>query len=186
HGKSKELLDELVRLSMAHGIMTPYTSFLADETTRLSDSLELHRQAEIAARPLSKVSGDAGQVAAKNRQKLNYAYRVPAARGVYTESKLVGHADKRSYEAGEAQTVANVRQVGNQALYRRGRVWVAANAAKLDLEKDAGKIRTIERFGEEYFRLIRANTVAENQLLASQQADEELLIRLRGQVYRIR
>ncbi|MDY6914413.1 MAG: VWA domain-containing protein, partial [Planctomycetota bacterium] len=57
HGKSKELLDELVRLSMAHGIMTPYTSFLADETTRLSDSLDLHRQAEIAARPLSKVSG---------------------------------------------------------------------------------------------------------------------------------
>ncbi|MHB8901394.1 MAG: VIT and vWA domain-containing protein, partial [Thermoguttaceae bacterium] len=36
-GKNKELIDELVGLSTRHGILTPYTSFLADENTRLDD-----------------------------------------------------------------------------------------------------------------------------------------------------
>lgn len=31
HGEKKELVDEVVRLSQTYGIMTPYTSFLADE-----------------------------------------------------------------------------------------------------------------------------------------------------------
>ena len=32
HGQNKELVDELVALSTRYGILTPYTSFLADET----------------------------------------------------------------------------------------------------------------------------------------------------------
>ena len=39
---------------------------------------------------------------------------------------------------------------------------------------------------DEYFELVRANTVYENRILATQKAGEELLINLRGQVYRIR
>src|SRR4030095_9264003 len=34
-GKNQELIDELVRLSTKHGILTPYTAFLADERTVL-------------------------------------------------------------------------------------------------------------------------------------------------------
>jgi uncharacterized protein YegL len=36
HGQNKELINELVQLSLRHGILTPYTSFLADENTNLS------------------------------------------------------------------------------------------------------------------------------------------------------
>jgi Ca-activated chloride channel family protein len=35
-GENQELVDEMVRLSTRHGILTPYTSFLADETTDLN------------------------------------------------------------------------------------------------------------------------------------------------------
>jgi len=35
-GQNKELVDELVQLSLRHGILTPYTSFLADENTSLT------------------------------------------------------------------------------------------------------------------------------------------------------
>ena len=35
-GHNKELVDELVQLSLRHGILTPYTSFLADENTSLT------------------------------------------------------------------------------------------------------------------------------------------------------
>ena len=51
-----------------------------------------------------------------------------------------------------------------------------------DAEK---KIETITQFDEEYFKLAARNRRAENELLATQQAAEELLIRLRGQMYRI-
>ena len=33
HGKNQELIDELVALATEHGILTPYTSFLADENS---------------------------------------------------------------------------------------------------------------------------------------------------------
>ncbi|MCL2701262.1 MAG: VWA domain-containing protein [Phycisphaerae bacterium] len=36
-GQNQEILDELIALSTKHGILTPYTSFLADENTSLAD-----------------------------------------------------------------------------------------------------------------------------------------------------
>jgi uncharacterized protein YegL len=189
HGENKEVTDELVKLSLAYGIITPYTSFLADETTQLNRPRELADKAVVAARPLSEFStGVAGQMNAMNRQAFNQAVRAPASSSL-GGVRMTGYAmsDTAAYEAGEVQTVANVRQAGNQAIYRRkGNVWVAANATTVDVENLPASVQTVERFSEEYFRLVRANTVAENQVLASQQPGEELVITLRGQVYRIR
>jgi hypothetical protein len=79
-----------------------------------------------------------------------------------------------------------VQIVGNETLYKRGKQWVAANAQDVDLQRDQDKIKTIERFSDEYFKLTAANTPSENAVLARQQPGEELLIRLRNQVYLIR
>jgi len=187
HGDSKEIIDELVKLSKTYGIMTPYTSFLAEETTRLSSTSEVRRRMERGAKELAAdTSGYRGQNAAMARQSLNLAMKAPAASGRAGGAVMFGNTQRDAYEEGELETVANVRQIGNQALYRRGRVWVAANASRLDAKRDADKIRRIERFSEEYFRLVRANTVEENQILASQREGEDLLITLRGQAYSIR
>ena len=45
NGQNKELVDELVALSRQHGILTPYTSFLADEGTDLQAGVQLNRRA---------------------------------------------------------------------------------------------------------------------------------------------
>ena len=192
HGKSKEVIDELVRLSMKYGIMTPYTSFLADETTPLAKPRVMHRRAARHAKELANgYTGGGGQVAAKNRQSLNQAMRPapatapPGGPGKDGGSTMWGHDSVKAYEGKKKQVVRGVRNVGDQAVYRRGRVWIAANAAKLDLEKDKDKIERIKQFSEEYFRLVRANTVAENQILSSQAEGEQLLISLRGQAYMI-
>jgi len=187
NGESQEIIDDLVKLSEKYGIMTPYTSFLADESVKLSEREEVRGRMRGMAEGLAlDVSGASAQRAAKARLELRYADRAPAAGAVARAAPMIGHADKDAYEAGRAQTVANVRQIGNQALYRRGQVWVAANATEIDPARDAAKIQTIECFSEEYFKLVRANTVEENQILAAQSPGEELLIRLRGQVYRIK
>jgi Ca-activated chloride channel homolog len=50
HGQNKELVDELVSLSGKYGILTPYTSFLADER------VPLHAMAPNAARARSELN----------------------------------------------------------------------------------------------------------------------------------
>ncbi len=185
NGESKELIDELVQLSKRYGIMTPYTSFLADEETELASPAEVRRRAGIAAKSLSVVTGAEGQIAASNRREVNRALRLRTP-GPYGAAVQYGWSGRDSYEADKKETITNVRQVGNQALYRRGRLWVAANASHIQPRRDAAKIRMIDRFSEEYFRLVHTNTTEENQIFASQAPNEELLIELRGQVYQIR
>jgi Ca-activated chloride channel family protein len=46
-GRNQELVDELVALSQKHGILTPYTSFLADDNVRLG---ALRENAAMASR----------------------------------------------------------------------------------------------------------------------------------------
>jgi len=82
HGQNKELTDELVALSTKYGILTPYTSFLADERVNLHASAENFGRARRGLEELAKVDGQAGvgQRAAKgyyqNADKPAYA---PAA-----------------------------------------------------------------------------------------------------------
>ena len=65
-------------------------------------------------------------------------------------------------------------------------MWVTASTAKLDLVKDADKIKVIERFSKDYFKLVGDNSVEENQVFAAQKAGEELLVELRGVTYRMK
>jgi Ca-activated chloride channel family protein len=61
-GQNKELVDELVQLSLRHGILTPYTSFLADESTSLTaqtaNAVTAHDRIESQLR--SNASGQLG------------------------------------------------------------------------------------------------------------------------------
>lgn len=69
HGQNKELVNELVQLSIKHGILTPYTSFLADETVSLQDRENLARASRESSAQLAAESGRAafGQRALKGR-----------------------------------------------------------------------------------------------------------------------
>jgi Ca-activated chloride channel family protein len=194
-GKSQEIVDELVRLSRDYGIMTPYTSFLADEGTSgrvVSAPMGKGESRGSLMKAMEKSDVAAGGVSAQSdgmmRQQLREAKMAPApsapGAGGGTTMYGWGHAD--NYEAGKKEQVDNLRQAGEQSLYRRGQVWVAADAAEVDLDKDKAKIQEVQRFSTEYFALVKANTVRENQVLASQRDSEELVVRLRGQLYRIR
>ena len=60
HGQNKELVDELVALSTKYGILTPYTSFLADERVQLharADNADRTRRALLRS---NQVDGQVG------------------------------------------------------------------------------------------------------------------------------
>ncbi len=76
NGQNKELVDELVALSLKHGIMTPYTSFLADENVSFGDRRRLMTEAEgLSASGLSIAGGADGFVQREFKQSLQNAQR---------------------------------------------------------------------------------------------------------------
>ena len=209
HGSNTELLDELVRLGKDYGIMTPYTSFLADEQTKMADDKGLVMRAEKETKDLNSVEGPAGQIGAMNRQVLDQARvaQAPSAGNSrlgysHHDSDVAspdgeraktgggvtnyGHSNQKSYEAKEQEQVANIQNVGNQVLYRRGNQWYTPQTAKIDVNKDQSKIKIIERFSKEYFDLVHANNTAENQVMSAQGEKDELLVEFRGQAYLIK
>ncbi|MGC8874410.1 MAG: VIT domain-containing protein [Chloroflexia bacterium] len=74
HGENPELIDEIVELSLRYGVITPYTSFLVDETGRVltERGLEESKQAFGAAIPvLAPEVGADGVTYSLERQRLS-------------------------------------------------------------------------------------------------------------------
>lgn len=235
-GKNNELVQELVTLATKHGILTPYTSFLADDQARpgqLADSRfhlesagravdrlgeaegkagvaqraakEAYRGAQLAqnstrsfeaappgeASAVSGISGNRPSASPAAPAATTPGLRVASGAGGYgggvagTPAKSEGLNKFRDIDSDREVYADGVQNVGSQTLYKRGKLWIAANAQKIDPDKDQAKIKKVKRFSDEYFALVKANTQDENAVLATQQEGEELLITLRGQTYQI-
>ena len=200
NGENKELTEEVVKLSKEYGILTPYTSFLADDSVNLASNVRIQAEGRRRLGSLARTTtGESAQRAAKSRGSLNDSVgpMAPAAKSAPATMRpgdkmgrsggvvIAGNTNQKDYEADKKESVSNMRQVGNQAIYQRGKLWIAANASHLDPKKDESKIKTLKQYSDEYFALTRANTRSENAILASQMSGEELMVTLRGQAYRI-
>jgi len=188
-GKNNELIQELVTLSTKHGILTPYTSFLADDTGTVKELADASKgggrgriMAGEALGKLDDADGRQGFAQRAEKKALKEAPR-PSAPGFGGIGG--GGAKYRDVAADEEVETDAVRTGGKDTLYRRGKLWIASNAADVDPD-DERNVKTIERYTDEYFKLVKENTPAENLLLAQQQPGEELVIKLRGQAYRIK
>ncbi len=74
HGRNQELIDELVALATKHGILTPYTAFLADDQVDVRDVAKGRRLAERALEALSQTTGQSAffqRLAKGNLQRAN-------------------------------------------------------------------------------------------------------------------
>lgn len=196
-GKNEELVKELVGLSTKHGILTPYTSYLADDQARpgqLADLTGNVRRSSDALLELNKAEGKAGVAQRAEKNAFRYAEQAaPASSPAFGGGKSLDGRGSGPGAGGGYRDIANDRVVatdavqiaGNQSYYRRGKMWIAENAKEIDPEKADANVKQIKRFSDEYFALVKANTVEENAIFARQQPDEVVLVKLRGQAYRI-
>jgi len=60
HGRNQELIEELTKLALKHGIVTPYTSYLADENVSLHDTAANTRRTAERLRGLEAAEGRLG------------------------------------------------------------------------------------------------------------------------------
>ena len=93
HGKNQELVNELVALATKHGILTPYTSFLADETANVRDLASNQARTGFALDALQLESGASafGQRLMKNDlQRVRQAPASGYAPGIAADADLGG------------------------------------------------------------------------------------------------
>jgi len=136
--RSKEFIDEIVRLSREFGILTQYTSFLAKEGTDLSPSAVNAQAVRNYAAPsllqrygLSSVSQDVNRGEMRSQAHLN-------SRNAQFDASM------------NRVEVSTVQQGSGGAYYRQNGRWVEAAAAS----GTAGKPdRTVEVGSEEFHRL---------------------------------
>ena len=202
HGQSKELVDELVAISMKYGILTPYTSFLADENQSLHARADNAVRAKKALRQLDMVTGADGVNQRGAKQELKLAERAagpasaaealgeysvpspgkPQSLGRAMGSGMGGMMGGGGYGGGMARAeatkiVQNVRQIGSKTFYRKADRWVDS-AVKPEDETNALVIRL---FSDEFFTLARNQKAEMNRYLTF---DEPVTMELDGKVYR--
>jgi Ca-activated chloride channel homolog len=206
-GQNDELVKELVTLSLKHGIMTPYTSFLADENSRSDLSTETKAagdrlkefdryadgQQGVEQRAAKHVLQQMNQPAAASPIALGKSLAggvsgsivdVSSAPGAASAHQVPGIEAKQFYGAvaaskdDETKVVQNIRQIGRKAFFCRGESWIDS-AVTPDLEKNIVKVK---RFSPDYFQLIDKHGTDVVKYLS---IDEPLTLELDGQAYEI-
>jgi Ca-activated chloride channel homolog len=89
HGQNRELVDELVSLSTRYGILTPYTSFLADERVPLQAAANSDRTRYLLSE-LGDVSGQSGVEQRRGKQLMMRAEREANSAYSYDELSVAG------------------------------------------------------------------------------------------------
>jgi Ca-activated chloride channel family protein len=203
-GQNEELVKELVELSTRHGILTPYTSFLADETTRLEQlGVNLQRTNE-ALHSLDAIQGEQGVAQRSFKGSLKKADQAssasaptagPAAGGrsrrfsglaaggattgpAPAAALVPGLATYRDAAKDEDVIVTNCRSVGTKAFFKRNGVWCDSTVTDEQIEK----ARKITQFSDEYFALAGTHGRRMSQYLVF---DEPVVVSLEGDVVQI-
>ena len=169
---SKELVDEIVRLSTRFGILTEYTSFLADDRVDPSRLAENARRADRLLDALAEKEVGAAGFA----QSANQAGRRGASRAPASEEQDLFLADEGGRDV-HLQNVTGLRQQGNRTFYRNAAGWVDAGVADLQNVHE-----TVRRWTPRFYEILRGTTNEENARLA--QAGT-LVLEIQGRVLRI-
>jgi len=136
-GEDKELVDEIVKLSLEYGILTEYTAFLAEED-RAVPLAEAEERAGLAMEAGFKVGyGAAATSRAQNAQVMQQQ------RGVHTTNTYLD-AD------GNRQRIANIQNVGQRGYALRQGRWEDTR-----YQPDMQIALQVQAYSEAYFQLSR-------------------------------
>jgi len=182
---NQELVDEIVRLSLEHGIMSEYTAFLAEEDMQLSRALEVNESGVSYAYQEttgtinalnSQRSGAAGVSQMANRQNVDEATiqsdmdkdggLVPFEGTIQTSVALKA---SKYYDANMNQVVVNTIQRGQgSTLYKKQGQWVDAQLGEM---ADEAPELTIEFASDEYWALVEDLVKQDRQWVLANRGD---------------
>ncbi len=136
-GEDKELVDEIVKLSLEYGILTEYTAFLAEED-RAVPLAEASERAGAAMR-----YGYARPVGAGATSRAQNAQVMQQQSGVYTTNTYFD-------AAGKVQRIANIQNVGQRGYVQRQGRWEDTR-----YQPDMEIALQVQAYSEAHFQLSR-------------------------------
>ena len=188
-GRNEELVKELVDLATRHGILTPYTSFLADETSDIRDVAENTTRSLESVADLSATTGEVafGQRTAKGL--LQRAVAAPAsgfggglggALDEAEEQKLLANRGRGAvyfdHRRNKQVAQTTVWNLGRKTFFQKGGRWIDSSIT----EEEEQQAQKIERYSREYFDLVARYGKEVSKYLA---IDEPIMVQLDGQAY---
>jgi Ca-activated chloride channel family protein len=199
NGNNRELTDELVQLSLKHGILTPYTSFLADERVDLADRMNLGLRTTESLNQLQSTNGTSGfaQRNFKNQSKgtqnaptrssfgrgsFDFGQGVDKSAGQFSAVASTPVVDLDGLPAGQKSSDAarkpTVQTVGDKTFYWKNNRWRDAVLT----EESAKKPTRVTQFSDAYFALASRDNGRFAKYLA---LDGPILVRLDDKTYLI-
>lgn len=186
-----ELEDEIVRLSLEHGILSEYTSFIA----AAEEDLGRYRDKDAAGKRVYKLrenfdaltatrSGEGAvrqQIAldAANAPASKAGFGVPAAPSDSDASQTLYSVGASIGNNIEAETRKRVKQVADRTLIYRGEQWVDSRILEDDEANPEGLIKPVREIAfdsEEYWDLLETLVKSNRQGLLSTVGELVLLI----------
>ncbi len=163
HGESKELVDEIVKLSMEYGILTEYTAFLANEDRALTATEAAERADRVMADSFRVVAGAGATSRAQNAQVMQQQTSL-AATNSYLDAE------------GKLQRFGNIQNVAQRGYVQRAGRWEDTR-----YQPDQKIAMRIQAYSEAYFQLSRNFPQLNSQMAVG----DKLLVILNGQVIEI-
>jgi len=176
HGRNQELVDELVSLSQKYGILTPYTSFLTDDSVSLTASRANNMFAAGAvATQMVTVTGQAAVVQREQKAQLRDAINLQASAAALAPQ---AGAQGRGGGGGAAAPAAKMQQVGQKVFFKKDQLW---QDSSVTAEQARHAIHVVQ-FSREYFDLAASHGGVMAQYLA---LDQPVLVNLGPETYQI-
>jgi Ca-activated chloride channel family protein len=186
-GSNDELLDELVMLSRRHGVLTPYTSFLADENGAMRDEAKSRLSAATALNVLAtEEAGQAGFARRQNKAAFQNAGGGSGGRGdAGGEDQLPsqkvdadGGVVFQDAVTNRAVKVKTLRQVGDKSFFLEEGRWVDSSASKEQIKT----AQDLTRYSPRYFELAAKQGAVVGRILA---LPGTVIVVIDGQAYHL-
>ncbi len=169
NGKHPEWIDELVSLSKEHGILTPYTAFLAKEDMFMANQDMLIEESEEGLMMLDEVQGANANELRKQKKEISMSMSAPEENA----GGYISYTDKD----GNSANVKTIRNIGSKTFYYYSDSWVESTIN----EEEITEAISVKKFSDAYFKISEGQKAAFNQYLSDK---EEIVVRLNNRIYR--
>jgi len=139
--RTKELVDEIVRLSTEFGILTEYTAFLAREGTNLADR-------EVVLRETSTLLESRGMRTRSGLGGVNQSRNMIQQKGQQTLNMRNEFYDEQMNRV----SIATVQQINDRAYYQRENRWIDSRIVKTGSAARPDKV--VEFASDEFFEIV--------------------------------
>lgn len=160
NGEKKELIDEIIKLSKEHGIMTPYTSFLILEKEEDYDRWGLSP----AAAPKMRAAGK------------KYMADMSSVSGAGSVSRAQDIQSLKQSQVAAEPVSKSIKHIGDKTFYLKDGVWIDSKY------KEGSKTREVKYLSKEYFDLVSKKP----KLGKYFGVGEKVIVVFEGKVYQVK